>query len=199
MGAIKKLGTALAISSLSLAMFGCSGQNNSSTASQTVIPASLGNTNKTSIKLTSIDSLTISDYSLDLCIKNTGRKYIEEINALICNNKGIQHLDGIEQLTELKTLHLNFNQIEDINPLSGLKGLNTLYLSGNKIRNVDPLSELSELNELAIQKNNVQDVSPLLSISSLKTLHIRSNHIYDLSILDTLNLEVLSGKNQQES
>jgi len=199
MGAINTLGTVLAISSLSLAMFGCVDQNNSSSAPKTVTPASLGNTSQNTIKLTSIDTLSISDYSLDLCIKNTGRKYIEEITALICNNKGIQYLDGIEQLTELKTLHLNFNQIEDINPLNELTKLKTLYLSSNKVQNLDALSELTQLEELAIQKNNVQDLSPLQTISSLKTLHARNNNIYDFSILDDLRLENISGINQQES
>lgn len=198
MGAINKFGTVLAISMLSLAMLGCSGQNNSSSAPKTVTPASINDSQNT-IKLTSIDTLSISDYSLDLCIKNTGRKYIEEINALICNSKGIQHLDGIEQLTELKTLHLNFNQIKDINPLNELANLKTLYLSSNQVQNLEPLSELTQLEELAIQKNDIHDLSPLQSVSSLKTLHARNNSIYDFSILDDLKLENISGKSQQES
>ncbi len=199
MGAINTLGTALAISSLTIAMYGCSGQNNSLSAPQTIKAASAEQTDKNAIELTPIDSLTISDYSLEVCIKNTGRKYIEEINALICNNKGIQYLDGIEKLTELKTLHLNFNKIEDINPLVELKKLNILYLSGNQLQDLEPLSALVQLTELAIQKNGIQDLSPLQNLSTLKTLHARSNKIYDFSILSELNLDVLSGQNQQES
>lgn len=199
MGVINKLGSAIAISSLSLAMFGCQSQNSSSSAPQTVTPASIGNASQNKIELTSVESLTISDYSLDLCIKNTGRKYIEEINALICNNKGIHHLDGIEQLTELKSLHLNFNHIEDISPILELEKLNILYLSGNQIHNLEPLSSLTQLSELAIQKNNIEDITPLLSITSLKALYARSNRIYDFPALHTLNLEILSGENQQES
>jgi Leucine-rich repeat (LRR) protein len=199
MSAFNRLGTAIAISSLTLTMIGCSGQNNSSSAAKAITPASADSASQNTINLTPIDTLTISDYSLDLCIKNTGRKYIEEINALICNNKDIQFLDGIEQLTELKTLHLNFNNIEDINPLVELKKLKTLYLSGNQLQNLEPLSELTELAELAIQKNNIQDLSPLQSMSSLKSLHTHSNKIYDFSVLNELNLDILSGQNQQDS
>jgi Leucine-rich repeat (LRR) protein len=199
MSAINKLGTALAISSLSLAMFGCSGQNNSAAAPQTATSASIGSSNNNVIKLTPINTLSITDYSLELCIKNTGREYIEEITALICNNKGIQYLDGIEQLSELKTLHLNFNQIHDINSLVELKKLTSLYLSGNQIQSLEPLSELTELTELGIQKNYVQDLSPLQSLSSLKSLHTHSNRIDNFSILSSLELTELSGQNRQES
>jgi Leucine-rich repeat (LRR) protein len=199
MGAMNKLGAALAISSLSLAMFGCQNQNSSPSAPQTIKTASTEQPSKHAKELTPIDSLAVSDYSLNLCIKNTGRLYIEEINALICNNKGIQYLDGIEQLTELKSLHLNFNQIEDISPILELEKLNILYLSDNKIQNLEPLSELTQLSELAIQKNNIKDISPLLSITSLKALYARSNRIYDFPALHSLNLEILSGENQQDS
>ena len=194
MNALNKLGTALAISSLTLAIFGCKDQ--SSSTSQAATPASIDSSSNIS-ELTPINTLTIADYSLDLCIKNTGREYIEEINALICNNKGIQFLEGIEQLTELKTLHLNFNQIQDINPLNELKKLKTLYLSSNQVSSLEPLSTLTMLEELAIQKNDVQDLSPLTSLNALKTLHARSNNIYDFSMLNELHLEILSGDNQQ--
>ncbi|MBL4799025.1 MAG: leucine-rich repeat domain-containing protein [Oleispira sp.] len=199
MSAFNRLGAAIAISSLTLAMFGCSDQNNGSSAPQTQAAGTSDSASKNSIEFTPINTLSISDYSLDLCIKNTGRTYIEEITTLMCNNKGIQLLDGIGQLTELKTLHLNFNNIEDINPLVELKKLNTLYLSGNQIQNLEPLSELAELTELAIQKNNIQDLSPLQSMGSLKSLHTHSNKIYDFSVLNELNLDILSGQNQQDS
>lgn len=193
------LGTALAVTTLSIAMFGCVGQNNNEATSHAIKPASLDTPSNNVIELTPIESLAITDYSLNLCITNTGRKYVEDISALTCNNKGIQYLDGIEQLTELKILHLNFNEIEDITPLVALKQLQTLYVSGNKIYNLDPLSELVDLTELGIQKNAVQDISPLQSLGSLKSLHTHSNQINDFSILNDLDITKLSGKNRQES
>ena len=199
MSAINKLGTALAISTLTLAMFGCKGQSNSASAPQTVTSASISSTSQNSIKLTPIETLSISDYSLDLCIKDTGRKYIEEITTLVCNNKGIQFLEGIEALTQLKSLYLSFNEINDITPLVELKKLKTLYLSGNQISSLDALSELTELTELGIQKNNVQDLSPLQSLSMLKSLHTHSNQIQDFTILGSLELNELSGIERQES
>ncbi|MEH6465926.1 MAG: leucine-rich repeat domain-containing protein [Shewanella psychromarinicola] len=199
MGAINTLGTVLAISSLSLAMFGCSGQNNSASAPQTVTPASHGNTSQNTIELTSIDTLTISDESLDRCIKNTGRKYIEDINALSCNDQGIQSIEGIEQLTELRSLFLNYNEIQDLTPLTELTGLFTLYLADNNIQDISALSELKNLTKLAIQKNDIQDISPLKTLLELQSLYTRNNNIYDFSVLDNLELKVLAGVGQQDS
>ncbi len=198
MGAINKLGTVLAISSLSIAMFGCVDQNNSSSP-QHATPASIGGSSKNSIELTSIDTLSIPDTALSNCIVNSGLLYIENINALSCNNKGIQSLDGIEQLTELKSLFLNHNEIQDLTPLKELTGLYTLYLSNNSIQDISALSELKSLTELAIQKNNIQDITPLESLSELQSLYTRNNTIYDFSPLDNLELKVLAGKREQDS
>lgn len=201
--ALNRLGTAIAISSLSLAMLGCGGSGGKSSFSANqnsaqVESALTGDRNDVSL-LTSVNTLSISDYSLDKCIKATGREFVEQISTLVCNNKGIQFLDGIEQLTELKILHLNFNKIEDITPLVALKQLQTLYVSGNNIYNLDPLSELVGLTELGIQRNAVQDLSPLQSLDSLKSLHTHSNQIQDFTILSALELDNLSGQNRQDS
>ena len=199
MSAINKLGTALAISSLSLAMFGCSGQNNSAAAPQALAPASVSGSSQNTIKLTSIDTLSIPDSALNACILNTGRQHIEDITALSCNNKGIQSLEGIEQLSELKSLFLNYNEIQDITPLTKLTGLFTLYLVDNNIQDISALSELKSLTKLAIQKNNIQDISPLESLTELQSLYTRNNSIYDFSALNNLELKVLAGTTQQDS
>jgi len=199
MGAINTLGRVLAISSLSLAMFGCVDQNNSSSAPQSVTPASIGGSSQHSIELTNINTLSIQDQALSNCILNTGRQYVEEINALSCNNKGIQSLEGIEQLTELKSLFLNYNEIQDLTPLTELTGLFTLYLASNNIQEISALSELKNLTKLAIQKNDIQDISPLESLTNLQNLYTRNNSIYDFSALDNLELKVLAGTEQQDS
>lgn len=198
MNALNRLGAAIAVGSLSLAMLGCGGSSSSSKSSTSENTAEIQalNAPKTS---TPLSSLSISDYSLDLCIKSTGHQYIEDIVTLRCNNKGIQYLEGIEQLTKLKILHLSFNSINDITPLVELKKLETLYLSGNEIQNLDSLSSLTKLTELGIEKNYIQDLSPLQSISSLKSLHTNKNQINDFTILNSLELNVLSGTNSQDS
>lgn len=198
MNALNRLGAAIAVGSLSLAMLGCGGSgssNKSSTPDNTAEIQALTATQTS----TPLSSLSISDYALNKCIQDTGREYAEDITTLVCNNKGIVILEGIEALSELKSLHLNFNEINDITPLVELKKLNTLYLSGNQIDSLDALTELTELNELGIQKNYVQDLSPLQSISSLKSLHTHSNQIQDFTILSALELNELSGKSRQES
>lgn len=192
-----KLSTVIAVTMLSLSMFGCSGQNNNSPASQSVTPSSVDTSTNDPVQRTPLENLSVSDEFLAQCIKNSGRNFIEEISSLLCNNKGIQHLDGIEELSELKVLHLNFNQIRDINPLGQLTKLKSLYISGNQIDSLEALSNLTQLTELGIQKNHVKDVSPLQTIESLKSLHTHSNKIDDFSIIADLNLDVLSGQNHQ--
>lgn len=199
MGVTNKLGTVLAISALSLSMFGCSGQNSTSSAPKEVTTPSVDSPNNTAIKLTSIDTLSIPDSALSTCILNTGRIYIEEINALSCNNKGIQSLEGIEQLSQLHSLFLNYNEIQDLTPLSELTGLYTLYLADNDINDISVLSNLTSLKELAIQKNDIQDISPLEVLSELQSLYTRNNNIYDFSALDSLELETLAGVENQDS
>jgi Leucine-rich repeat (LRR) protein len=194
MNAFNRLGAAITISSLSLAMLGCGGSSSSSlTEEKAQIQADI------SLQQTPLSTLSISDYALDKCIKETGREYIEDITTLVCNNKGIQILEGINDLTQLKSLHLSFNEINDITPLVELTKLKTLYLGGNNIHNLDALSELSELTELGIQKNYVQDLSPLQSLNTLRSLHTHSNQIQDFTILSALELNELSGKSRQES
>lgn len=204
MNALLRLSTAIAISSLSLAMLGCggsSGKNRSNSVDQInpLAESALTETDVDISKLTPINTLSISDYSLDKCIKKTGRKFAEEITTLACNNKGIQALEGIEALTQLKSLHLSFNEIKDITPLVELKKLKNLYLSDNQITNLDALGALTELTELGIQNNYIQDLSPLQSSSALKSLHTHSNQIQDFTILSSLELNELSGINRQES
>jgi Leucine-rich repeat (LRR) protein len=184
-------------------MLGCGGsagksslsedQNNSQTES------TLSGTSNDLSQLTPINTLSVSDYSLDKCIKATGREFVEEISALSCNNKGIQSLEGIEQLSELKSLFLNYNEIQDITPLTELTGLFTLYLAANNIQDISALSELTSLTKLAIQKNNIQDISPLAALIELQSLYTRNNSIYDFSALDNLELKVLAGTEQQDS
>jgi internalin A len=201
--ALNRLRAAITVSSLSLAMLGCGGSAGNSSLSEdqnnSQIESTLSGTSNDLSQLTPINTLSISDYSLDKCIKATGREFVEEISALSCNNKGIQSLEGIEQLSELKSLFLNYNEIQDINPLNELTNLKTLYLSSNQIQNLEALSELTNLTELAIQKNEIQDITPLQSLIGLKSLHTRNNKIYNFSALNNLDLDILSGQNQQES
>lgn len=199
MSAIKKIGIALSVSTLSIVMFGCSGQNNSTSGINTSKPISKTQTSSNQNKLTPISSLKIADSSLNHCIKSTGRLYIEEISSLTCNNKGIKNLKGIEQLAKLNSLFLNFNEIEDLTPLTDLYDLNTLYLASNKIHDLSPLSGLKNLQMLAVQKNEIYDISPLKNLNNLHSLYTRNNSIHDFSPIEKIEFKNLDGKQEQKS
>ncbi|MBN2130527.1 MAG: leucine-rich repeat domain-containing protein [Sedimentisphaerales bacterium] len=139
------------------------------------------------------------------------------LTELICINRGIRDLTGVEYalnletlwlrlnvfgdisplsgLSNLRTLHLSINQISDISPLSGLSRLEYLDIHGNQISDIAPLSGLSNLHTLVLHRNQISDISPLAGLTGLRNLDIQRNQICDISPLSgltglqTLNLE----------
>lgn len=173
---------------------GSSSSPNTSTASSVVTTPSEPSTN-----FSNTNSLSFADPALEACVLATKQEFIENISNLVCNNKGVVSLEGIEQLSELKTLFLSFNQIQNIDPLASLYKLKTLYINGNQISDISALSGLSNLTSLSMQKNDIYDISALNQIDTLKNLNVRKNLIQDFSALDDLDLEKFSGKEKQKS
>lgn len=196
MSLAKVIKVAVPIFALSQLLTGCF--DSSSGGSGSTSQANATSTPQEAAPLTDITSLSFSDPALEACVKATSQQYAEKIESLVCNNKGIQHLDGIEELSELKTLFVSFNEISDITPVGELSKLKTLYVNGNNIQDISALSDLENLNALGLQYNDIQDISSLSSKSQLKSLHVRKNAIIDFSSLEGLSLEKFSGKNEQQ-
>jgi len=99
----------------------------------------------------------------------------------------IQHLDGIELLTNLRNLSLRYNQIADIHALSKLKQLQILDLKSNKVVDAGPVLKLSVLQELRLDSNEITDLKAFAkaSLPALTVLDLSSNHITNLTPLQT--------------
>ncbi len=97
--------------------------------------------------------IQIKDSNLEKVIRLAIRKPIGklrlrdvvDIKKLDASNKGIQNLDGIENLLRLQELDLTDNEIDDISALSSLKDISILKLGKNKITDIASLKNCSKL------------------------------------------------------
>jgi Leucine-rich repeat (LRR) protein len=121
----------------------------------------------------------IADSSLRTCLDETGMT-VESIHTLVCAGKGVQSLDGVEQLPALKNLNLSHNDVSDITPLANVKGLEVLYATNNKIDSVDALKALPELNAISLRSNLISDADAFYTLPQLSKLYLQGNDELDL-------------------
>ena len=121
-------------------------------------------------------------HGLDTCYTATGPSG-EHIIELSCIDKGIESLDGIEELHALRKLELNDNRISDLSPLAHLTRLRSLNLAANRVRDIRPLAALADLTDLNMTGNRIVEVAPLADLNRLVTLRLTSNRISDVDDL----------------
>jgi len=138
---------------------------------------------------------TITDSALKTCINGTlglepdatpTQEQYESITYLYCEDREIQELAGIENLTSLQSLYLSSNQVSDVSGLSNLTSLQSLYLSSNQVSDVSGLSNLTSLQYLSLYSNQISDVSGLSNLTSLQYLYLSNNQVSDVSGLSNL-------------
>jgi Leucine-rich repeat (LRR) protein len=122
--------------------------------------------------------------------KPTGPIYLNDVKKidddLYASKKGIESLEGMQNLTNLTTLSLGGNQIVDIGPLQNLTNLTTLSLYDNNINNISGLSGLTSLTELNLEDNQIVDIGPLQNLANLTRLDSKNNNINDIQGLSGL-------------
>jgi hypothetical protein len=109
-----------------------------------------------------------------------------EIKDLEAIERGIESLEGIQQLQNLKSLGLWINQISDISPLQTLTNLWYLSLHGNQISDITPIKTLTNLSYLNFCDNQVSDITTVQSLTNLEILFFTKNQVSDLSPLQNL-------------
>ncbi|MFL0194337.1 leucine-rich repeat domain-containing protein [Clostridium sp. WILCCON 0269] len=153
--------------------------------------------------------VTLKDKNLEQAVRDTINKPtgdiyksdVETITTLTAENKGIQDISGIENLTNLQTLDLGYtpyggalplnynptlNQISDISALSGLTKLQYLNLSGNQISDINALSGLTKLRYLNLFSNQISNINALSELTKLQYIDLSCNKINDISVLKEL-------------
>jgi|GEM_PF-980363 len=122
---------------------------------------------------------------LEIATSNNWIK-IKDITKLVCGNKNIVNLQGLEKFTSLTYLDLSLNKIVNILPLSGLTSLTILFLGDNQINDISAVSNLLALNELSLRTNQIANLVPLANLVNLRKLYLWQNNISDVSPLAKL-------------
>ena len=150
----------------------CSENSNNSTANSAV------DVNKVNTAESS-DFSFIADDNLRSCLDNSGMT-VESVHTLVCSGKGVQSLEGMEQLSALKNINLSHNKLSDLSPLAEVKGLQVLYATNNQIESVAALEALPELNAISLRANLLRDADVFYTLPQLEKLYVQDNVELDL-------------------
>ncbi len=127
-------------------------------------------------KLNITDSIDLSD------IKN-----IASIEALdLSNNKYIQDIEPLAQLTSLQALDLSHTNITDISPIRNLTELVDLNLSNTKVQDMTALKYADKLVKLNVNNTAVVDITVLEKMMKLERLEMSTPSVEDFAPLTNL-------------
>lgn len=113
---------------------------------------------------------SVQDLNLRLCIADSLDKEsaavsnndLQSLSRLVCNDAGVQSLNGISALSKLTYLHLEGNGLVDLSPLAALPTLSLLNVRNNRIASLKPL-KFAGLKALAmmVAENCIGDPTEL--------------------------------------
>lgn len=173
---------------------GCGGSsaNNSSDQKSSDLPVAV-------TTFQSVDFSKVTDENLVNCINENGITHTG-VQTLICADKNIQSLDGIEQFSNLRVINLSQNKIKNTQPLAQLKRLYSLDVSGNNLEVLSGFEELTALNKLNVNNNQLASADSLQELKNLKRLYISNNQLQSLAFVSYLgSLENLDAENNLHS
>lgn len=129
-------------------------------------------------------------------IKNINHIYgldkLSDLQSLSLHINEISKISGLRELENLEELTLSFNKIEFISGLENLKDLKKLDLKHNRIRKVSGLDRLKNLEYLNLPYNRIKKIEGLEELENLIQLIVSFNQITQINNLDNLNnLEIL--------
>ncbi len=127
----------------------------------------------------SSDFAFIEDANLRTCLDESGMT-VQTVHTLVCSGKGVQSLQGLQQLPALKNVNLSHNELSDLSPLAEVKGLEVLYATNNSIESVDALTELPQLSAVSLRSNQLSDGDVFYTLPELKKLYVQGNIELDL-------------------
>ena len=143
-----------------------------------------------------VDFDLFSDTNFRACVEETEFTHIEQFKILVCTNKNIVDLAGIEQLTDLTTLTLDINNIVDFSPLAALENVNTLSITNNNISDLSSFPLMPGLTTLVLFSNAITDITPLANNPQLLNLAVSNNQISDSTQFSFIsNLQSLTVQN----
>ena len=73
-----------------------------------------------------VDYSLFDDVNFRACLEDAGITHIVQVTTLLCYDRDIDNIEGIQQLTGITTALLDLNNITDFSPLGSLSALQTL-------------------------------------------------------------------------
>lgn len=149
------------------------------------------------IKLTAATESGFADENFYSCILEAAgaengtiltSEQLSNITEVVCENKGITNVSGIEKLTSLQNLDLYNNNISNIN-VSANTLLRYINLSSNKLSSLD-LSNNINLQHIYASGNNISNIK-LPNTDTITRLDLHYNKITSLNLQQFINLEYL--------
>lgn len=124
-----------------------------------------------------VDSLTLDD------IKN-----ITSIDALdVSNNRYVQTIEPLAELSNLKTLNLAGSGITDLTPIRNLTSLVELDLSETQVADLTPLKYSDKLQRLVVTNTPLNDITVLEKLPNLQSLDISGTGVLDIAALSAVD------------
>ncbi|MCG8671257.1 MAG: hypothetical protein MI867_17760 [Pseudomonadales bacterium] len=126
-----------------------------------------------------VDYDLFTDTNFRACLEEAGYTHIEQFISVVCTDRNINSIAGIEQLTDAQVVTLDLNNISDLSPLAGLNKVHTLSITNNNLTDISSLPTLPLLTNLVLFNNAISDVSALALNPQLLNLAINDNQIAD--------------------
>ncbi len=156
-----------------------------------------------------VDELSFEDQNFELCIKNQGETYLENIIRISCAEAGIASVKEIQYMPNLEYIYVSSNDIKDID-VSKNEKLTSLIISNNKLTDIR-LANNKSLRFLNISNNPLTNLNvsrntkltrlyaykiPLTSINvstnhDLQELGLSQHQLTDIDLSNNANLGFL--------
>jgi Leucine-rich repeat (LRR) protein len=117
-----------------------------------------------------------------------------DCNTLICNNKGLRSLRGIDSLPQITTLFVDNNQITSLEHIAG-SNVTHLFIRNNQITSLEHIAG-SNVTHLFIRNNQITSLEHIVG-SNVTHLFIDNNQIKSLEYIVGSNVTDLYIKNNQ--
>lgn len=136
-----------------------------------------------------ISDVYIPDASLKGCIDEVvleGKEYADvgifgPESMLLCENKGVSDLTGLEEFERLELINLSRNNISSLEAISNLENIKELSLSDNELTSLSNISKLTKLTSLSISNNQLTSIEGMPSANGITHLDIHNNQITSLT------------------
>jgi len=142
-----------------------------------------------------IADINMPDVALKSCIEEMASVVGEVADVgmfgadswILCENKGIKDITGLEEFKNVEQVYLSSNKITDLTPLADLEKIEVLNIQFNKIASLNGISKLTKLRELVLHDNLLTSLNGLPNALEINYLSARNNQLTTLNGIDAIS------------